>query len=216
MKEFFRTFVIPKEGKVSDKTFTYNIVLGIVGILLCLTTLTAATWAWFGSSITANNNTIKAGMFSVDVTVSQNDTAISADENGEYTLNSGSYSITLEGQGDVSTGYCTVTLTEADSESSKVSKHTQQVFTSEFANSAEGKVSEISFDLLIKNCDNVKLTIEPCWGTSAKPTEEKIANDTVYIYDGNTNSLTEDETAATPPPADSSNEENSNTEENTN
>lgn len=211
MKKFLMTFRIPKDGKVSDKTFTYNIVAGVVGILLCLTSLTAATWAWFGSAITSDKNTITSGQYSVTETVinikdSENTEVVSVD--GVYVLYDGTYSITLTGAGTVSTGFCTVSITENTEDGEKISKHTQQIFTPGSENTEEGKLSEISFELTVKNCDSVRLTVTPCWGTSAV-TDGKICDAGVYEYDGAANAFDVTEGAETPPAEDTGDTESS-------
>ena len=196
LKDLIKTFNVPKEGKVSDKTFTYNIVAGVLGILLCLTSLTAATWAWFGSSITTQNNSIQSGQYFVEKTVAHQtanaegqteNVTLSADEKDVYTLKAGQeYRITLVGQGSVSTGYCKVTISEQENETEtpKASTHTQQIFTKDYAAPTEGKAGSISFDLLVSGEKDVQLTIEPCWGTSAIPDSEKLMDKGSYTYSG--------------------------------
>ncbi|MBQ8850431.1 MAG: hypothetical protein IJ011_08890 [Clostridia bacterium] len=203
MKKFLKTFDVPKDGKVPDKTFTYNMVAGVLGILLCLTSLSAATWAWFGGSVTTENNTIQSGQYGVTeniiVKTTDGDQEVPPDEYGVYNLGKGTYHITLTGTGTVSTGYCIVTLkqqsgtdTQSDTGANATQKHTQQVFTSEYMNNATeadkaGKVSSISFDLLIgeeNNNSTVQMTIEPCWGTSSVPNTEKIVDGCKCTFDG--------------------------------
>lgn len=201
MKKFFKTFLIPKYGRVSDKTFTYNIVAGIVAILLCLTSLTAATWAWFGSAITSDKNTISSGQYDVTRTVlmitdGEPLEVVSVDE--VYVLYAGTYKITLSSEGTVSTGFCTVSITENSEDGAKLTKHTQQIFTPEHTTNGDGRCSEISFMLTVKNCESVRLTVKPCWGTSAV-TDGKIENNGVYEYDGEANELAIGESAPTPP-----------------
>ncbi len=196
LKDLIKTFNVPKEGKVSDKTFTYNIVAGVLGILLCLTSLTAATWAWFGSSITAQNNTIQSGQYFVEKEVKheatngegQNETLIlDANENDVYNLEAGkTYHITLTGQGNVSTGYCKVTVSQEKegAVTASASMHTQQIYTEDYIVPAEGKVGSISFDLIVNGDGKFKLTVEPCWGTSAFSDTKKIQNGGSYTYSG--------------------------------
>lgn len=191
LKDLIKAFNVPKEGKVSDKTFTYNIVAGVLGILLCLTSLTAATWAWFGSSITSPKNSIRSGQYLVEKTVEHKtvnsegqaeNVTLSASERDVYFLTAGQqYHITLKGSGTASTGYCKVTVYEADENgatTSETSMHTQQIFTK----ASEGKAAEISFDLLVSGSKDVQLTVEPCWGTSAKEEDEKLLNNGSYTY----------------------------------
>ena len=192
MKKFLQIFIVPKDGKISDKTLTYNIVAGVLGILLCLTSLTAATWAWFGSSITTQSNSIKSGQYDVSVSVversdAETETALTADENDNYKLEAGkTYSIGLEGLGNVSTGYCAVRLT-----GSTETVHTQQIFTPEFAAAEAGKVDKISFELTISDelTEGAELSVIPCWGSSALPAEDKLYDGHSYTFDGS--SITE-------------------------
>lgn len=178
---------MPKDGRVSDKTLVYNIVAGVIGILLCLTSLTAATWAWFGSSVTSQNNSIQSGQYDVSVSVHDNGVAdsgelLTATADGSYMLAKGrTYRITLEGVGSVSTGYCSIRL-----EGSSEPLHTQQVYTPEYADSGAGKYSVISFELSISDSltDTVSLSVIPCWGSSALPEEKKLFDGGEYSYDG--------------------------------
>lgn len=187
MKKILQILIVPKDGRVSDKTLIYNIVAGVIGILLCLTSLTAATWAWFGSSVTAQNNSIKAGQYNVSVSVVENGVTetratLSANANNIYILEAGrTYRVTLAGHGNASTGYCSVKLTGCSD-----TVHTQQIYTPEYADAQAGKVAEVSFELYISEelTEGVELSVIPCWGSSALPAESRLKNGCRYSYNG--------------------------------
>ena len=185
MKKFLQVFIVPKDGRVSDKTLTYNIVAAAIGILLCLTSLTAATWAWFGSSVSTQSNSIQSGQYDVSVSVAElgdTETVLAADANNNYRLEAGkTYRVTLAGLGNVSTGYCSIRLT-----GSTETVHTQQIYTPEFADASAGKKAEIDFELSVGEelAGSVELFVIPCWGSSALPSESRLRDGGRYSYSG--------------------------------
>ncbi|MGN1113265.1 MAG: hypothetical protein ACI4RP_08675 [Acutalibacteraceae bacterium] len=48
MKKLKELLRIPEEGEISDKTFMARMILGIVGIIVCLIALAAITIMLFG------------------------------------------------------------------------------------------------------------------------------------------------------------------------
>lgn len=150
---------IPKNEKISDKTFSRTIISSLLGIFICGICLAGLTWAWFSSSISSTANNITSADFSVQITYkNENDVEINPfNENG--TFKTGTYRITLTASGSASTGYCKVELNDNI-------YHTVQLFNNENGNNT------ITFTVGANNND--QLTITHQWGTYAVQGGEKL------------------------------------------
>lgn len=193
MKKMLNPFAMPKEGKVSDKMMTFNIVACIVGMLLCVFSLTAATWAWFADSITSPVNQVQTGEYKVYVSITDSATGdeVLPDSVGVYTLAAnGVYNVNLVAQGTVSTGYFAIGFeSEPDQKF-----YTPQIFTEV----SEKSPTSISFTLACT--EDEELTVGAWWGTSTTPNEEReLQEGQAYTFDSTTGKLTPNEAVALTP-----------------
>ncbi len=156
------TKAMKADGKVTDKVLTYNIAAAVIGMILCLASLTATTWAWFGDSISSTQNTVKSGAYNIDIAVSEkvsessfSQVLPSVDAEGKvyYELEAAkTYKIELAGNGTVSTGYAVLKCEDK-------TLYTEQIFTS----ASDKTPKQISFT--VDTNDATRLYISSCWGT---------------------------------------------------
>ena len=177
VKKLFSKFTVSQDGKVSDKMMTFNIVACIIGMLLCLSSLTAATWAWFGDSITSPVNQVQTGEYKIVVQITDSATGneILPDSDGAYAVAAGGiYDIKLAASGSVSTGYGAIRFV-SDNENKF---YTPQIFTE----SSEKSPNFISFKLI--SSKNETLVVDSWWGTLSTPNEERdIQDGASYTFD---------------------------------
>jgi hypothetical protein len=173
IKNFFDDLTSPENDKVSDKTMSKNIIACVVGVLICVVSLTAATWAWFGDTISSPVNSVQTGSYSIDVSVTRTSDSVllsPIEEGGaSYALPSGDYLVTLKAGGNVSTGYCIVDLS-TNLGQKKV--YSSQIFTEASSKSP----TSISFSLRLSG-DTV-VDFDPCWGTHV------VEDGVVYLSEG--------------------------------
>ena len=55
--------------KEADRIFLQSFIVTIIGALVCITSLSMSTWAWFVGSVNSNNNSIVAAYCEIDVSV---------------------------------------------------------------------------------------------------------------------------------------------------
>lgn len=164
-------FYVPKYGKVSDQSFSRIMLSSVFGILICGMCLAGLTWAWFTSHVTSTANNITSAKFSVDIRVIPNgtDTPLSpTEENGNYILDSGTYTVTVTAQGSATAGFCTIAF-------GGQTYHTVPLFTD-----TESESHSVTFTVT-STSDNSPLTIIPQWGTYAKNGETLVGNKEPYI-----------------------------------
>ena len=157
MKKVFENLKVKENDKVTDKALTFNLAAAVIGIILCLASLTAATWAWFGDSVSSASNTVKTGIYSLSVIIEDADAAPvtkSGDPEGKefYDLEAGKrYKITLTGEGSVSVGYCILKHGETE-------LYTEQIYTEATDNTPKS----ISFYITAET--DTRLYISSSWG----------------------------------------------------
>ena len=165
MKNFFDC----KDEKITEKAFSQSLIISVVSILLCLVALCSMTYAWFTAETTSSSNTLIAGSFDVDISVSQVEggvasaNAIEAISNTEgkytYELQPGTYEITLK-LTDTSTvkGHCVVTIGNG------AEQHTDAIIGDNTANVAENTPKTNPFTFKITVTEKTTVTLEPRWG----------------------------------------------------
>ena len=168
VEKILDAFRINKGEKISDRTFMYNLVACVAGIVICLSSLTAVTWAWFGGSVSSAENTIKTASYQMSVSVYEGETKISPRPEAGYhfslTANK-QYTVRLEGVGSGS-GYCRVTKNG----SSEPVYFTSQVKAGEVA----------SFTLEFS--EDTVIDVLPCWGTYIGATDARdLMNGQSYV-----------------------------------
>ena len=102
--------------KLTDKAFSRLMITSVLGILICITCLCSATWAWFSADTASNSNTLGSGKFGLSVTVAdENGAPVDVSESPTGTsactlTEAGLYTVTLTATADttVSKGFCVI------------------------------------------------------------------------------------------------------------
>ena len=148
---------IEKCEKVTDKALNRNIILAVLGILLCLTMLSASTWAWFDDSVTSVQNNFTSGEYLIEVVITDSEgnaaqSVTDRDGKARYRLSAnGVYSITLTGKGTVSGGYCIIEYADGE-------LYSQQIYTEK----TESTPKQITFSFCAEL--DTELLFSACWG----------------------------------------------------
>ena len=158
----------PKKELNADKIFSINLFTCVLGIVLCLSSLTAATWAWFSDGITSGSNKIEAASYELVVSIDKEVLVSVGDHKFEYTAPAEGKTIVvkLTATGTASSGYSVVVR----SSNSEKKYYTQQV---------KPETSGISFTLQLSA--NETVTFEQRWGSYSN-----LSNDERDFKDGET------------------------------
>lgn len=118
-KIYQKYFEIPEENKgiMGEHVFFARLAVSIACIMLCMSALGFSAYAYFTASVTSSVNSIQAANFAVrpEIAVVENSEGSAAHEKDttwKYTLQSGTYDITLNKEGTASTGYCEIRVGE--------------------------------------------------------------------------------------------------------
>ena len=164
---------VPKDEKVSDKSFSQIIASSILGILICGICLAGLTWAWFTSSVISTSSNITAAEFTVETAFKMDNATLNPPfVDGKYVLDSGTYTVTVTAGGTASTGYCKV-------EFNGLEYYTVQLFKTP----GENKPRSITFTLYANQGD--RLVITPQWGIFSGSTNKPLIGN----KSGNINSI---------------------------
>ena len=152
-----------KIEKLTDKAFSRAMLFSVLGILLCITCLCSATWAWFTASTSNGGNVLSAASFDLDVTVAS-DGARTVDvvlDDGVRVCtftDAGEYLITLSitEDSDATKGYCTLHVGDATYKTDAIKRDESNPFI---------------FKLVITEAGTV-VTFDPSWGLPAMPDVE--------------------------------------------
>ncbi len=135
-----------------------------LGIMICAVCLAGGTFAWFTALQTTSTQVIKAANYSIETTINDGTTDITAD-NGVYSLESGkTYKITIEATGSATTGYCIIKLGDTD------------IHTEQFPTIDNTDKKFITFTLEINQAVDMEIIAQ--WGTSASKGEKLLNGDT--------------------------------------
>ena len=93
-------FTAPEGQKVTEKVFGKVLISSVCSILLTMTCLFGTTWAWFTVSVENNDNVIQIATVSAQVTVTGNGQTETADGDGVYRLEAGTYAVHMQLTGD--------------------------------------------------------------------------------------------------------------------
>ena len=151
--------IILKKEKLSDRVFLRIMITSIIGILLCISSLSATTWAWFTASEDNVGNVISSGKLDLRITVTDS----LGDEVSSTPLDKSSIYI-------LAAGVYTVTLTVADT--STVTKGFSTVkaggVTYKTGAANTGETNPISFTLSVGE-DDTTVVFDTMWGLPAEP-----------------------------------------------
>lgn len=154
-----------KPDKLTDKAFSRLMLISILSILICITCLCSATWAWFGADSSVDGNTVSSGQFDLEISVTNaNGETVTLAKNAVgqtvYTFESaGVYVITLCTTKDttVTKGFCTMNV-------SSNTYYTDSIFA---------EAAPFTFTVDVK-ADGTTVTFSPAWGIpSAKDLVEQ-------------------------------------------
>ena len=158
-----------KNEKITEKVFLQSIIVSIISILLCIIMLCSLTYAWFSTETDSGNNVITSANFSLDVSVSETDSAapVAIEE-----LSDGSIKCTLAKK---NTTY-TVLLSMTDEANAKgycafkIGSDVNEVTEPMSKDAAIGK-RELSFTIATSDEDAAAVVIfTPKWGYPAAST----------------------------------------------
>ena len=176
MKKFLSNFFIPKDGKISDKSFMYNITAMIVGIVVCMASLTAATWAWFCIGVTNNGNNIKASECLLTVAADEGGNIVDPLALDEFDrpipLGEGRYTVVLTLPRDSASGYCILDLGGKDNE----------VYTAAIISHEQSDPETLGFTLVIE--EGARVTFSAHWGVPSPHSGKTIvgSGDVITIH----------------------------------
>ena len=105
-----------KDEKLTDKAFSRLMITSVLGILICITCLCSATWAWFSADTSSGSNTLSSGKFDLDISLTDPNGApvpLFEQESGVFTCTleeAVAYTVTLNITGDTTAtkGFCTI------------------------------------------------------------------------------------------------------------
>lgn len=184
MKELYNEyFHIPKHGKIRDKVMLIRTAITTIVMIVCLAAMSLTAYAYFSYNVTSGSNIIKAADFdvTVSVTVTSNETSntIDANEDGTYSLPSGTYFVSLTKAGTAKTGFCIVDTAIGDI---KATYHTQQIGVD-----GEDERPTLTFTLdLTEISGTTVVKFTPHWGTSHYYGYENLDSNPLYIkHEGN-------------------------------
>ena len=103
--------LINKE-KLNEKSVVKSVAISVFVILLCLVSLSSATWAWFNIDIASSANNLQAAYSNVAVSV-ELDGEASEVTDGKFTFQKQKlYTVTITATGTAEKGYCVLSLGE--------------------------------------------------------------------------------------------------------
>lgn len=93
-------FAVPAGQKVTEKHLRRVLISSICSILLCMTCLVGATWAWFTVSIENTDNVIQIATVTQLIEIKNGDTVVSPVGAASYSLSEGTYTIGVHIEND--------------------------------------------------------------------------------------------------------------------
>ena len=164
-------------SRITDKAFSRAMITSVLGILVCITCLCSATWAWFSTDISNDSNTVGSGNFGLIVTVvdvtdggsgesTDVPVSVTADGDSVCTLTGGrTYKVTLKMTADttVTKGFCNI----------RSGANPTVALQSGSVNVDEG-TDPFEFTLTVGGTGERSVTFEPAWGYPANAKVEHL------------------------------------------
>ena len=162
-----------KPDKLTDKAFSRLMLTSVLSILICITCLCSATWAWFSADSSADGNTVNSGVFDLEISVTDAGSktvtlAKNAIGQTTYTFETaGVYIITLNVTEDttVTKGFCTMNV-------GNNVHYTASIYAEE---------TPFTFTVDAK-ADGMTVTFSPAWGIPAA--EELVQMGETLVLEG--------------------------------
>lgn len=156
--------------KLTDKAFSRLMLTSVLAILICITCLCSATWAWFTASSANGGNTVTSGVFRLEaLVVDENAEAVTVTPQADGTLSCklggvGTYAVTLRLTEDttVSKGFCVVTVADAHYQTAAI----YLTDTEDFTFTLDARAA------------NLTVTFKSAWGL---PANEEIARGATLV-----------------------------------
>ena len=157
-------FYVPEDGKITEKVLFARLSVYITVILLCLASMSHASFAYFSASVVSESNTIQAAHFDVEIFINEflsdsqsTDSNVLIDvmhnSSNVYSaiLEGGKkYSVTIRATGTASTGFVVMVAGENRYFTQKMDQNLNQILT---------------FQLVVD--DTVEVSFMPHFGTSS-------------------------------------------------
>lgn len=148
--------LIENEEKMTDEAFLRSLITSVISILLCIVALCSMTYAWFAEDVAAENNSIVAGSFDLDITVTDaalTEMAVSDAPKVCTLMVPGTYTVCIKmsAEATASKGYCILRVNGEAYRTAPVYR--------------DGTTS-LTFTIVTQEI-GTKVTFEPVWGLSA-------------------------------------------------
>ena len=166
-----KNIIKSKDEKITDKAFSQSLLISVLSILLCIVALCSITYAWFSEEALTSNNTMTAGKFYLDATVTYTESGDTAEKTVDVVkLTDGSMSCTLANKNTTYKivlsmteetnvkGYCAISINGGEKQ-----------ITEPISNDSEIGVKTLSFTITTAE-DNTTVSLTPVWGYPANPT----------------------------------------------
>lgn len=140
----------------------------VVAMVVTLIFCSVTAFAWFSANVANTGNTITTGNYSLDITVKDEQNNPVSANGASYSLEANNvYTVQLEANGTVSTGYCKITAKDTTYYTGQIDK-------------------DATFSFTIESNEAATLTFTPAWGTySGKDTIENDGSITIGTPAGN-------------------------------
>lgn len=154
-------FIQNKSKTPSRKTMGRAAVM-VVAMVVTLIFCSVTAFAWFSANVANTGNTITTGNYSLDITVKDEQNNPVSANGASYSLEANNvYTVQLEANGTVSTGYCKITAKDTTYYTGQIDK-------------------DATFSFTIESNEAATLTFTPAWGTySGKDTIENDGSITI-------------------------------------
>ena len=151
-----------RHARATQKSIMRMLVPMILGLSVCLVSLSGLTYAWFTATLQGTTQTIRTAAFRVEVTVKQgeNSEPVAADDKGNYAIKAGkAYTFTMKAAADntASRGYCKLLLKKAGESAGT------PYYTATFEKND-------TYTLTMTPESDMTVTVEPLWGKIEKQT----------------------------------------------
>lgn len=139
-------FIQNKSKTPSRKTMGRAAVM-VVAMVVTLIFCSVTAFAWFSANVANTGNTITTGNYSLDITVKDEQNNPVSANGASYSLEANNvYTVQLEANGTVSTGYCKITAKDTTYYTGQIDK-------------------DATFSFTIESNEAATLTFTPAWGT---------------------------------------------------
>ena len=190
-KLYNKFFRISKHEKISDKVMLVRAAMAIIFVITSLVAMSFSAYAYFSCSVSSATNIIKAADFVANISINNGSVTTTKSQNTETVqLTAGEYTIDItKGDCSAQTGFCIITIDNADYYTSQIGVDTKQNKT------------DASVKFRLKVSADTKLEILSHWGTSSCYQNNETDSDIPYIKNNDLINLTASSTAVKEKPS---------------